>query len=382
MGLLLETIVHWGAGIWWLAATSIYLGTLLVPLRRPALGGPAGLPAVSVLVPVKGVDAEFEGNLEAFFGQVYPVLELIFTVADADDPAIPLVESALARHPRIPARLIVGDVKVSANPKVNNLVNGERAARHPLVLISAANIALVPDTLARLVPLLQPGIGMVSAVPVALRPTNFIGELETALWNGHAARWFYAAAAFGAEVGLGAAMLMRRDDLARFGGMAALGDSFCDDSVLGMRIRELGLRIMVVAEPAYHPVGRRRFQDLWERHLRWQCCLRYYNPPAFLAVPAVGVTATTLMGALFWAPLLGSWTSLAAASFIAAWLGGEAFYHRRQGWRMSWRSPAAWITREAVLAALWVRAVTARTLVWRGSRIDVRVALPARPTGR
>ena len=379
---MLEMIVHWGAGIWWLVATGIYLGTLLVPLRRPPLSGPMGLPAVSVLVPVKGVDAEFAANLEAFFGQVYPVFELIFTVAEAGDPAIPLVQRAIALHPGIAARLIVGDVKVSANPKVNNLVNGERAARHPLVLISAANIALMPDTLARLVPLLKPGIGMVSAVPVALRPTNFIGELEEALWNGHAARWFYAAAAFGAEAGLGAAMLMRRDDLARFGGIAALGDSFCDDSVLGARIKELGLRIIVMAEPAYHPVGRRRFQDLWERHLRWQCCLRYYNLPAFLAVPAFGIAVSTLMGALFWAALLGPWTPWAVLAFVAAWLAGEALYHLRQGWRMSWRSPAAWLLREAVLAALWIRAVTARTLVWRGSRIDVRVALPARPTGR
>ncbi|HTZ80542.1 MAG TPA: glycosyltransferase [Stellaceae bacterium] len=379
---MVNTIVHWGLGAWWLAATTIYVGTLLVPLRRPPLSGPAGLPAVSVLVPVKGIDAEFAGNLEAFFGQVYPVFELIFTVADPEDPAIPLVERAIASHPRVAAQLIVGDVKVSANPKVNNLVNGERAARHPLVLISAANIALMPDTLARLVPLLTPGVGMVSAVPVALRPQNFVGELEAAFWNGHAARWFYAAAAFGAEAGLGAAMLMRRGDLARFGGMAALGDSFCDDSVLGAKIKGLGLRIVVVAEPAHHPVGRRRLRDLWERHLRWQLCLRYHNLPAFLAVPAFGITAATLTGAAFWAPLLGGWTWLGALGFALAWLAGEGLYHLRQGWRLTWRSPLAWLLREAMLAALWVRAVTARTLVWRGSRIDVRVALPARPTGR
>ncbi len=378
----MNMIVHWAAGGWWLAATAIYLGTLLVPLRRPPVAGPAALPAVSVLVPVKGVDAEFAGNLEAFFGQVYPVLELIFTVADPGDPAIPLVERAIARHPRIAARLIVGDVKVSANPKVNNLVNAERAARHPLVLISAANIALAPDTLARLVPILTPGVGLVSAVPVAVRPTNFIGELEAAFWNGHAARWFYAAAAVGAGAGLGAAMLMRRADLARFGGMAALGDSFCDNSVLGARIEELGLRIVVVAEPAYHPVGQRRFRDLWERHLRWQCCLRYYNLPAFLAVPAFGIAAATITGAIFWGPVLGAATPMAALGFVAAWLVAEALYHLRQGWPMTWRSPAAWLLREAVLAALWVRAVTARTLVWRGSRIDVRVAVPARPSGR
>lgn len=378
----MNMIVQWGAGAWWLAAAAIYLGTLLMPIRRPPVSGPAGLPAVSVLVPVKGIDAEFADNLEAFFGQVYPVLELIFTVADAGDPAIPLVERAIAAHPRIAARLIVGDVRVSANPKVNNLVNAERAARHPLLLISAANIAVAPDMLARMVPLLTPEVGLLSAVPVAVRPTNFVGEVETALWNGHAARWYYAAAAVGAGAGLGAALLMRRDDLARIGGMAALGDGFCDDAELATRIEALGLRIVVAPEPAYHPVGRRRFHDLWERHLRWQCCLRYHSLPAFLAVPCFGIIAATVTGTVFWAPLLGEWTPAAALAFVAAWLAAEALYHRRQGWRLTWRSPAAWLMREAVLAVLWLRAVTARTLVWRGSRIDVRVAAPARPTGR
>ena len=375
-------IVQWGAGAWWLAATAIYLGTLLMPIRRPPVSGPAGLPAVSVLVPVKGIDAEFVDNLEAFFGQVYPVLELIFTVADAGDPAIALVERAIARHPRIAARLIVGDVRVSANPKVNNLVNAERAARHPLLLISAANIAVAPDMLARMVPLLTAEVGLLSAVPVAVRPTNFVGELEAALWNGHAARWYYAAAAVGAGAGLGAALLMRRDDLARVGGMAALGDGFCDDAELATRIEELGLRIRVAPEPAHHPVGRRRLRDLWERHLRWQCCLRYHSLPAFLAVPCFGIIAATLSGATFWAPVLGARTPAAVLGFVTAWLVAEALYHLRQGWRITWRSPAAWLMREALLAALWLRAVTARTLVWRGSRIDVRVAAPARPTGR
>jgi hypothetical protein len=139
---------------------------------------------------------------------------------------------------------------------------------------------------------------------------------------------------------------------------------------------------VVAPEPAHHPVGRRCLRDLWERHLRWQCCLRYHSLPAFLAVPCFGVIAATIAGAIFWAPALGPWVPVAAVGFVAAWIAVEALYHLRQGWQITWCSPAAWLLREAVLAMLWLRAITARTLVWRGSRIDVRVAAPARPTGR
>ena len=100
------------------------------------------------------------------------------------------------------------------------------------------------------------------------------------------------------------------------------------------------------------------------------------------ALTSIGIIAATLSGATFWAPVLGARTPAAVLGFVTAWLVAEALYHLRQGWRITWRSPAAWLMREALLAALWLRAVTARTLVWRGSRIDVRVAAPARPTGR
>src|SRR5262249_37451661 len=148
-------------------------------------------PAVSVAVPIKGMEAELDDNLDALFQLDYPEFELIFLVADADDAALPHVRAAIARHPRCAAQIIVGDAKVTGNPKVNNLIKAEGGARHPLMLMCDSNIAIERDTLGRLVAVLDDGVGLVSTVPVAVRPRNFVGELECAMFNGYGARWLY-----------------------------------------------------------------------------------------------------------------------------------------------------------------------------------------------
>ena len=46
----------------------------------------------------------------------------------ARDPTCPLVARLIAEHPAVPARLLIGDERISANPKLNNVLKGWRAA--------------------------------------------------------------------------------------------------------------------------------------------------------------------------------------------------------------------------------------------------------------
>jgi ceramide glucosyltransferase len=70
-----------------------------------------------------------EETLQSSFELDYPSYEIIFCVARATASTVPLVQRLIATHPEKPARLIVGDEKVSANPKLNNCVRGWGAAR-------------------------------------------------------------------------------------------------------------------------------------------------------------------------------------------------------------------------------------------------------------
>ena len=61
-------------------------------------------PPVTIFKPLKGLDEELELNLRSFFLLDYPTFQLLFCVADADDPAIEVVRSCSASFPaRIPS---------------------------------------------------------------------------------------------------------------------------------------------------------------------------------------------------------------------------------------------------------------------------------------
>src|SRR4051812_9846633 len=60
---------------------------------------PDHTPPVTILKPLKGMDEGLEANLRSFFQLDYPVFQLIFGVADADDPAIEIVQKLRREFP-------------------------------------------------------------------------------------------------------------------------------------------------------------------------------------------------------------------------------------------------------------------------------------------
>ena len=62
--------------------------------RRRAAGSPerGNLPGVTILKPLKGLEVDLYDNLSTFCAQDYPRFQIIFGVADADDPAVEVVK--------------------------------------------------------------------------------------------------------------------------------------------------------------------------------------------------------------------------------------------------------------------------------------------------
>ena len=89
--------------------------------------------AVSVLKPLCGNDAELERNLESFFEQDHPQLELVFGVVSANDPALAVVERVRMRYPGVPCQIVVHDGAALLERHV--AVGVDRDAQH---LVAAA----------------------------------------------------------------------------------------------------------------------------------------------------------------------------------------------------------------------------------------------------
>jgi ceramide glucosyltransferase len=368
------TIGAFAAGIC-VSSGTIHALSVCLALRRCAQRGnatpaPENAPPVSIVQPLCGVESFSRETLRSIFALDYPDYEIIFCLADADDPIAPLVRGAIASHPERAARLLIGDDRVSANPKLNNVVKGWKAARHDWVIIADSNVLMPPDYIQRLLARWRPNTGIVCSPPIGSQPDSFGAEVECAFLNTYEARWQYAAEAAGFGFAQGKTMLWRRDILEAGGGIEALGAEIAEDAASTKLIHAQGLDAHLVDQPFQQPLGSRRLKDVWSRQLRW-ARLRRATFPLHFALEILTTGLLTTVAAAFAAPEFGTnaWTSAAVAALF--WYALEALLAAVAGWPLSWRSLPAWIFRDVLLPVLWSEAWAGDSFVWRGNVISV-----------
>lgn len=363
-----------GLGI--VLATHVLTGAAAVywARRRPCReSGPADA-GVSILIPLKGTDAELAVNLAAFARQDYPEFEIILVLSDPGDPAMADARTCAAALPER-VRIVSGpDLMRSANPKTNTLARAYAAARFPLIMHCDANLRLEPQALRRAAGLLTPGIGLVTAYFVGVRPSGFAGEIECAFLGAYA-RFLAAAALLGHAPAIGKLMLYRRSDLERAGGYARLGENAAHDTAMDRAIRGIGMSVRALPGFRLQPVGRRTFSEVWQRQVRW-CLVRRVNQPLAYAGEIVSgpIAACVCAGAA--AALSGLPPLWSVMGVAALWYGIEAAVSAAARWHMSGVSPAAWLLRDGLVPAVWLAALFSRHARWRGA--SVAIARPAR----
>jgi ceramide glucosyltransferase len=337
------------------------------PGRTPA---PKNAPGVSIVQPLCGVEAFSRDTLRSIFALDYPTYEIVFCLASADDPIAPLVRGAIAANPDRPARLLIGDDRVSANPKLNNVVNGWKAARHEWVIIADSNVLMPSDYIQRLLARWRPDSGIVCSPPIGTRPESFASEIECAFLNTYEARWQYAAEASGYGFAQGKTMLWRRDILEAGGGIEALGAEIAEDAAATKVINAQGLNAHLVDQPFQQPLGRRQLKDVWSRQVRWSRLRRATFPLFFL--PEILTTSLFTIGAAgVAAPQFGVSILSAVAATAVFWYGAEAILALVSGWPLSWRTPLAWVARDLMLPLVFAKAWTGHAIVWRGNAMSV-----------
>ena len=324
------------------------------------LAAPADAPPVAIVQPMCGVEAFSKATLASVFALDYPDYEIIFCVADAADPIAPIVRRAIAAHREIPSRLLIGDDRVSANPKLNNVVKGWKAARRAWIIIADSNVLMPRDYIQRLMRRWRDDTGIVCAPPLGARPASFAAEIECAFLNTYQARWQYAAEAIGFGFAQGKTMLWRRDVLEACGGIEALGAEIAEDAASTKLVHRAGLRSHLASPPSKQPLGVRRLRDVWAR-------LRRATFPLYFAPEIVTTSLLTLAAAGIGAEELGLGAPAAVMLAAAIWYGAEAALALAAGWPLAWSSPAAWMARDLALPALWLSGWMNARFVWRGN---------------
>jgi ceramide glucosyltransferase len=365
--------------IWMLVALA-WLGVVLTWVQLVALRrhlavprrSPDGLPPVSVLKPLCGIDDDLWGNLESFAALDYPDFEVVLGARDREDAAWRVAQAAVARWPgRFRAVLQRGEPGM--NPKVNQLIGLAAAARHDVLLVSDSNVRAPAGYLRDVaMHLADPRVGLVTH-PVAGTGEASLGSaldnLQSAASVGPAT--IAAQRLSGRDVVVGKSMAFRRRDLERLGGFESVKDVLAEDYVLGVNVsRRLGKRVAIGSIPVMNVNRRRRGREFLSRYGRWCVMQRqiagtpvyasqillYPLPFAAAAVALDPGAATIAMAAL----AVGMKACLDGAAARA--LRGSGF-----GARVLYLSPL----KDALFTLGFLRAFFENTVEWRGNRLRV-----------
>jgi len=170
--------------------------------------------------------------------------------------------------------------------------------------------------------------------------------------------------AFGIGFGLGATIVLRRDDLERLGGYASVVDYLADDYQIGARVAGSGRRVWLSEHVVTNVTGRPRFRDEWYREVRWDRGIRISRPGQYFGLL---LTQTTPLAATL-AALSGftPWTTiLLLAALGVRWLvARDMANHLREP-----LSPLGLLClplRDAWSAAVWAAGLVGRRIIWRG----------------
>ncbi|MBY0369779.1 ceramide glucosyltransferase [bacterium] len=319
--------------------------------------------------PLKGADEGLEENLRSFFLQTHPDYELLFCVADWDDPAVPIVENLIRQFPLVSAKLLQGLAPEKLNPKVQNMLPAYAAARHDLLLISDSNTRVPSDYLEQMNRLMGEGVGAVSSI-VAGRNARGLGAwLDAAYLNTAVARWMALANVFSHPCLSGKAMLLRRSVMRRFGGLKNLSRYIAEDYMAGQAVRHLGLTVDITQAPIDQHLGECSFTAFWRRHVRWGRIRRAQSPPGFFIEPFFNVWTSGLCGAFAVSALTGFSAPLFFGTHFTLWAAADAWVNHRLLGEWDVRHFLAWFARELLALPQWIHTALGQSVYWRGARI-------------
>jgi len=375
-------VLAWAAGAYWMIAVVLLVVSVAATIAQPWLAARRATrrdqPPVSVVLPVKMLEDQFDRTQESALTQHYGDFDVTVSATDVEAPAVERMRAILASHPNVPSRILRSTAKFAVSPKVDNLYAPFMRATHDVILMKDANVLLEPDALAQHVRQLTDEVGLVCAIPYCARLENFAAQVEAAIINGPHARILFLASALGQGHGVGKIMLFRRSDFLRAGGFDAISHTVGEDNALAKAMRRIGKRPVFSHRPVRQELGARAFDDVYQRQLRWMVIRRNDELLSFLAEPICQAVPAVIASALA-APLVGVAPTAAASATLLLWFTLETLLSVAKGWQLSWAAPAVFVVREATMLAVWLNAWVTDQVVWARDSVNARAGAKPSP---
>lgn len=344
-------------------------------LRRSGTPPPAaepGLAPVTVLKPVYGLEKGLRENLRSACLQDYPEYQVVLSVQDPKDPALPLLREVEAEYGPGRVTVAVDESQSAPNGKIRNLLGALPHARHDLLVISDSDVRVPPDYLRTIVaPLADPQVGCACTLYRAAGAERWFEWMEQITFNADfMASVVFAHASGASEFCLGASTAIRRADLEAIGGLQALGDYLVEDYEMGRRILAAGKKIAIVPVFVDTMVDLKTPAAWWKHQVYWDQNTRAARPVGFFgtvlvrSIPfALLVAALRLMDRVGLGLLAGAViVRLATAAMVLGWGVRD-----RESLKSLWLLPL----RDLAGMVFWASAFLKRRVVWRGTEFDL-----------
>lgn len=263
-------------------------------------------PPVTILKPVRGVDAEAEENFASFCRLDYPsdAFQILFGILDEDDPVIPILETLISRYPHIDISMVVGGREGvrGYNRKVCNLTAMMPMAKHPLLALTDSDMRVSPDYLKRVViPFQNPNehVGLVTNPYRGMLPNSFVAKLEAlSIGADFIPSSLVSRMLEGVGFAFGASIVLLRAVLEEIGGFEMLLDELADDYKLGQGVRKAGYTVEISDCMVDDVMGAESFAAAWARRLRWARTIKVSRPAGYAGMLITHGIAIALLFAL------------------------------------------------------------------------------------
>ncbi len=346
--------------------------------RRELLKQPAYTPPVSVLKPVHGLEPNLHENLESFFRQDYPNFELIFCARREDDAALQIARQLSEKYPAVNVRILTSGEPPWTNAKLYSLEKMWKQAAHDLLVISDSDVRVSPDYLREITkPFANPKVGMTTCIFRGLPAGGFWTDLEALGYSVEMTSGVVVADLLeGMKFALGPTMVVRRECLEALGGFGFMADYCADDYILGNRVAESGMEVVLSHHSIDHMVFHHSFLSSMRHQVRWMRSTRFSRPKGHLGTVLTYAMPFGVLGLLTgWA---SGYSKLGIGLFLAAFVNrviqsvfaGYIVAGDKKALTRAWLYPV----RDLLGAFLWVGSYLSAEIDWRGEKYRLTTA--------
>ena len=337
-------------------------------------------PPVSILKAVRGVDHDAYKNFASYCRLDYPEFELLFAMADWNDPVIPVIEKLQRDFPERRIAFVTDVPRIGENNKVNSLCRLVREAKHNLMVMTDSDVRVEPGYLHEVVaPFKNQDVCAVTSFyrctggGTLAADLDMLGMCMESVPSALVARKLEGKVQFA----YGWTMATTKERLEEIGGWESMANYHSDDFELGNRIAAKGHRVEMMREPVWMVFPKETFGEFLRHELRWAIGLRNVRPAGYVGMISTHGLPWAIAAAAV--ALASGWPGL-AGFYLGAYLVlrlGVTYAAGVWGLRDQVVASKLWLAplRDAISAVVWLAGFFTSKITWRGLEYRVKNGL-------